>query len=109
MTLMPRPCLICSDNRKLTKAAELIAAGTSDRMVANALNALTPEKPPMSAMAVSRHRRAHIMKATQDRLAIVGKGAAQRNERQQLAAAAAASVPTPQEFVAAFFGLKAQA
>jgi len=109
MTLMPRPCLICSDNRKLARAEELITAGNSDQVVANALNALTPDLPPMSSMAVSRHRRKHIMKATQDRLAIVGKGPAPRKERQQLAAAAAAGAPTPQEFVDAFFGLKAQA
>jgi hypothetical protein len=106
---MPRPCLICSDNRKLAKAAELISAGNSDQAVANTLNALTPDAQPMSYMAVSRHRRMHIMKATQDRLAVVSKGAAPRQERQQLAAAAAAGAPTPQAFVEAFFGLKAQA
>jgi len=106
---MPRPCLICSDNRKLAKAADLIAAGNSDQAVANALNAITPNGHPMSYMAVSRHRRMHIMKATQDRLAIVSKGAAPRQERQQLAVAAATGAPTPQAFVEAFFGLKVQA
>ena len=105
---MPRPCLICSDNQKLAKATELIVAGGSDQAVANALNALTPDAPPMSYMAVSRHRRLHIMKPAQDRLAIVSKGAAPRQELQDLAAAAAADAPTPQQFVDALFGLKAQ-
>jgi hypothetical protein len=105
---MPRPCLICSDHQKLTKAAELIVAGNSDQAVANALNALTPDIAPMSLMAVSRHRRLHIMKPVQDRLTVVSKGAAPRRERQQLALAAASGAPTPQQFVDAFFGLKAQ-
>src|ERR1700749_1075045 len=30
---MPRPCLICSDHRKLARAAKLIAAGNSDQAV----------------------------------------------------------------------------
>jgi hypothetical protein len=54
---MPRPCLICSDIQKLAKATELIVASNSDQAVANALNALTPDAPAMSLMAVSRHRR----------------------------------------------------
>ena len=106
---MPRPCLICSDNAKLAKAAEMIAAGSSDQAVATALNALTPGAPAMSLMAVNRHRRLHIMKAAQDRLAIVAKGATQRQERQELATAVASGAPTPQQFVDAYFGLKAQA
>jgi hypothetical protein len=90
-------------------AAELIAAGNSDQAVANSLNAVTPDLPPMSFMAVSRHRRLHIMKSNQDRLAVISKGAGHRQERRELAAAAASDAPTPQEFVEAFFGLKAQA
>ena len=105
---MPRPCLICSDNQKLAKAAELITAGNSDQAVANALNALAPDAPPMSYMAVSRHRRLHILKPVQDRLAIISKGAAPRQELEQLAADAASDAPTPQQFVDAIFGLKAQ-
>jgi hypothetical protein len=106
---MPRPCLICSSGVKSAKAAELVSAGLSDQAVANALNMLDPYSPPMSYMAVSRHRRLHIMKAAQEQLAIVGKGAGPRQERQQLATAAASDAPTPAQFVEAFFGLKAQA
>lgn len=42
-------------------------------------------------------------------LAIAGKGAAPRQERQRLADAADSDSPTPAQFVEAFFGLKAQA
>ena len=104
-----RPCLICSNNAKMAKAAELILAGSSDQSVANTLSAMTPNLPPLSEMAVSRHRRNHILKVAQDRLAIASKGAAPREERKQIAKAAAADTPTVQEFVDAFFGLKAQA
>jgi hypothetical protein len=107
-TEMPRPCLICSSATKSAKAAELIASGLPDQAVADALNALTPQSQPMSFMAVSRHRRAHILKPAQDRLAVISKGSATRIEREQLAAAASADAPTPQEFADAYLGLKAQ-
>jgi hypothetical protein len=60
-------------------------------------------------MAVQRHRTNHILKPAQDRLAIVSKGAGPRQERQQLATAAASDAPSPQDYADAFFGLKAQA
>jgi hypothetical protein len=44
---MPRPCIICSDTKKLAKAAKLIAAGNSDQADADALNAMAPDAPPM--------------------------------------------------------------
>ena len=97
-----RPCVICSDAAKMKLAATMVDEGASDQAIADRIGRL-------HRMAVSRHRRSHIMKATQDRLAIVSKGAAPREERRQLAEAAAADAPTPQQFVDAFFGLKAQA
>jgi hypothetical protein len=106
---MPRPCLICSSELKTAKAAELMAAGLSDQAVANVLNEIDRSSPAMSYMAVSRHRRLHIVKTAQERLAIVTKGNAARRDRTQVAAAAAADAPTPAQFVEAFFGLKAQA
>jgi hypothetical protein len=106
---MPRPCVICSNSTKLVKAAELIAAGQSDQGVADALNALDPKAAPMSYMAVSRHRRNHIVRPMQDRLTLVAKGEEHRQERQQLAAAVASGAPTPQEFADAVLGLRAQA
>ena len=107
---MPRPCLICSSALKSAKATELMAAGLSDQAVANALNEIDRSSPPMSYMAVSRHRRLHIVKTAQERLAIVSKGSEARHDRILVAAAAAsADAPTPAQFVEAFFGLKAQA
>ena len=105
---MPRHCLICSSDGKASKTAELISQGLSDQAVANALNALSPEQPPMSLTAVSRHRRAHILKVAQDRLNIVSKGSQARWEREQLAITAKSDPPTPRPFVDAFFGLRAQ-
>jgi hypothetical protein len=79
----------------------LVAEGASDQAIADRIG--------VSRMAISRHRRGHLMKAAQARLAIVAKGAEPIKERQQLAAAAASDASTPEEFVAAYFGLKAQA
>src|SRR5262245_17436204 len=107
---MPRPCLICSSERKSAKAAELMATGLSDQAVASVLNEIDHSSPPMSYMAVSRHRRLHIVKTAQERLAIVSKGSAARQDRTQVAAAAASGdAPTPAEFVQAVFGLQATA
>jgi hypothetical protein len=91
---MPRPCLICSDHRKLAKAAELIAAGNSDQAVANALNAMTPDMPAMSLMAVSRHRRAHILAPAKALAEAAGKGREVAEQRAQVLAAAEAGDPS---------------
>jgi hypothetical protein len=48
------------------------------------------------------------LRPAQDRLAVISKGSATRIEREQLAAAASADTPTPQEFADAYLGLKAQ-
>ena len=84
---MPRPCLICSDHRKLARAGELIAAGNSDQAVANALNAMTPDMPAMSLMAVSRHRRAHILAPAKALAEAAGKGRQVAEQRAQVLAA----------------------
>ena len=44
----------------------------------------------------------------QDRLAILAKDADARRERQQLAAAASAEMPSAADFVDAYFGLRSQ-
>jgi hypothetical protein len=87
---MPRPCLICSDSRKSGKAAELIAAGTSDQATATALNKLDPGAPPMSAMAVSRHRRAHVEAPARIMAEAAGKGREAVEQRAHVLAAAEA-------------------
>jgi hypothetical protein len=96
-----RHCSICSNLEKIRLAADMIAAGAPDQAVADAIGA--------GRMAVARHRQNHLIKPMADRLAIMNKGAGPQQERQQLAAAAATDTPTPQQFVDAFLGLKAQA
>jgi hypothetical protein len=91
---MPRSCIICSDSRKLAKAAELIASGHSDQAVANALNALTPDQPPMSLMAVSRHRRAHLLAPAKALADAASKGREVTEQRAQMLAAAEAGDPS---------------
>jgi hypothetical protein len=91
---MPRPCLICSDHRKLARAAELIAAGNSDQAVANVLNAMTPDMPAMSLMAVSRHRRSHILAPAKALAEAAGKGREVAEQRAQVLAAAEAGDPS---------------
>ena len=105
---MPRPCLICSNSARAEKAADLIANGLSDQAVANALNGMAPDQPAMSEMAVSRHRRAHILKPTQDRLALLGKDREARQKRQELATAAASDTPSTEALIEATLGLRAQ-
>ena len=97
-----RPCIICSSIDKSRIAAEMIAAGAPDQAIADRIGGI-------HRMAVSRHRRLHVAKPLQDQLALVEKGATQSQERQQLAKAAAADAPSPQQFADAVLGLKAQA
>jgi hypothetical protein len=102
MHVMARICSICSNPAKSQQAAEMLAAGATDQAIADKLGG-------MSRMAVARHRQNHVIKPAQDRLALISKGAGPRQERQQLAEAAAADAPSPQAFADAFLGLKAQA
>ncbi len=102
MHVMARICAICSNPAKSQQAAEMLTAGATDQAVADKLGG-------MSRMAVARHRQNHVIKPAQDRLALISKGAGPRQERQQLAQAAAADAPSPQAFADAFLGLKAQA
>jgi hypothetical protein len=90
---MPRPCLICSDTKKLAKAAKLIAAGSSDHAVADALNAMAPGAPPMSFMAVNRHRRNHVVAPAKALAEAAGKGREVAEQRAQVLAAAEAGGP----------------
>ena len=90
---MPRPCTICSDSRKLTMAAAMVAAGQSDRAIADALNALSPDLPPMSSMAVTRHRRAHIVAPARALADAANKGRDVVEQRAQVLVAAEAGDP----------------
>jgi hypothetical protein len=90
---MARPCIICSDSAKLAKAAEMIAAGESDQTVASALNAMTPNAPAMSYMAVLRHRRNHIVAPAKALAEAAGKGREVAEQRAQVLAAAEAGDP----------------
>jgi hypothetical protein len=91
---MPRPCVICSDSTKLAKAAKLIAAGRSDQLVADALNALDPKAAPMSYMAVARHRRNHLEAPAKALAEVAGKGRDAVEQRAQMLAAAEAGDPS---------------
>jgi hypothetical protein len=98
---MARSCLICSDSAKLAKAAQLVAAGSSDQAIANALNAMTPSLPPMSYMAVLRHRQNHIVAPAKALADAALKGREVAAQRAQLIGAAEAGDP------AAFLALAA--
>ena len=99
---MAQPCLICIDNAKAQRAAELIAAGVPDGRVAAQLGGV-------SRAAVQRHRTNHIIRPAQNRLAVISKGTPAREQRQQLAQAAQADAPGPQAIVDALLGMQAQA
>jgi hypothetical protein len=96
---VPRPCIVCSRSDRQSIDA-LIAAGVSDYAVGRQFG--------IERVSVGRHRRQHIIKPAQDRLAIVVKDADARRERQELAAAAASDTPSTEVLVEATLGLRRQ-
>lgn len=77
-----------------------IYEGTSDREIARLFGIIH--------VSVGRHRRDHILKVAQDKLAIVAKGARERKAREETAAAAASDAPSAEAFLQAHFGAMAQ-
>jgi hypothetical protein len=96
---MPRPCVVCSraDRQEIDA---LIGTGASDYEVARQFG--------IERVSVGRHRRQHVIKPAQDRLAILTKDADARRERQELAAAAGSNTPSTQALVEATLGLRRQ-
>src|SRR5580700_550614 len=83
-----RPCSICSETKKAKLAAEMIAAGATDKAVADALG------DGLHRMAVSRHRRAHIVAPAKALADAAGKGRDAIEQRAQVLAAAEAGDPS---------------
>jgi hypothetical protein len=79
----------------------LLEAGWSDTRVAQEFH--------LVAMSLGRHRRFHVVKPTQDRIAVLAKDGAEQRQRKELAQAAASDTPSIREIVEAAFGLLAQA
>jgi hypothetical protein len=96
---MGRPCRVCS-HRQRRAIEEMINAGESDYTIGRQFN--------LERTGVGRHRRDHILKPAQDRITIISKGADVRQEREQLARAAASDAPSTEAIVAAAIGLQAQ-
>lgn len=86
---MGRPCKICSDTRKLKLAARLIGEGLSDQAVADAVNTLDRNAPPISFMAANRHRRSHVERPARVLAEIANRGQAAATQRSELVASAA--------------------
>jgi len=81
-----RPCTICVDTSKTRLAAELIASGASDQVVADRLG--------VGRMSVVRHRKNHLEAPAKALLAAVNKGHDAREQRAEMLAAAEAGDPT---------------
>jgi hypothetical protein len=96
---VPHPCLVCCHPKRQAIDA-LIATGASDYEVGRQFG--------IERVSVGRHRRQHIIKPAQDRLAILAKDADARRERQELATAAASDTPSTQALVEATLGLRRQ-
>jgi hypothetical protein len=96
---MPRPCIVCSRADRQAIDA-LIGTGASDYEVARQFS--------IERVSVGRHRREHVIKPAQDRLAILTKDADARRERQELAVAAGSDTPSTQALVEATLGLRRQ-
>jgi hypothetical protein len=95
---MPRPCRICCTPNWPEQIAHWAAEGLADREIARRLD--------INKSLVTRHRRSHIVQVERNRLAILDKGSTAKQERAQLAAAAASDNPSPQQQVAALFGIQ---
>jgi hypothetical protein len=96
---MPRPCIVCCRTDRSSIDA-LIATGASDYEVGRQFS--------IERVSVGRHRRQHVIKPAQDRLALLAKDSAARRERQELAAAVASDSPSTQALIEATLGLRAQ-
>lgn len=83
-----RPCSICSSADKARLAAEMIASGATDQAIANQLGG------GLHRMAVSRHRRAHVVAPAKALAEAAGKGRDAIEQRAQVMAAAEAGDPS---------------
>jgi len=83
-----RPCSICSSAEKTRIAAEMIAGGATDQGIANKLGG------GLHRMAVSRHRRAHVVAPAKALADAAGKGRDAIEQRAQIMAAAEAGDPS---------------
>ena len=96
---MSRPCTICTrPDRQAIDA--LIGSGVSDYEVGRQFG--------IERTSVGRHRRQHIIRPAQHRLAVVAKDRDAKRERKELAAAAASDAPSTAELVEATIGLRKQ-
>src|SRR5215469_16945036 len=96
---MSRACLVCSrPDRQAIEA--LIGAGASDYEVGRRFG--------IERVSVGRHRRRHLIKPAQDRLALLAKDRDARLERARLADAVAADSPSTAALIEATLGLRAQ-
>src|SRR5438045_8183662 len=80
-----RPCGICSSSDKMRRAAELVAAGSTDEAVGAELG--------VSRAAAQRHRSLHVVKPAKALVEAAGKGQDAREQRAQVLAAAEAGDP----------------
>jgi hypothetical protein len=78
----------------------LIASGVSDYEVGRLFD--------VERVSVGRHRRRHLIKPLQDRLAILAKDSEEKRQRQELADAAASDMPSTLALVEATLGLRHQ-
>ncbi len=83
-----RPCSICCSTDKARLAAEMIAAGATDQAIADRLGG------GLHRMAVSRHRRAHVVAPAKALAEAAGKGRDALEQRAQVMAAAEAGDPS---------------
>src|SRR5438067_608855 len=81
-----RPCGICSSSDKMRRAAELVAAGSTDEAVGAELG--------VSRAAAQRHRSLHVVKPAKALVEAACKGQDAREKRQEIMAAAEAGDPT---------------
>jgi hypothetical protein len=96
---MAQRCRVCS-HPEHQLIDSLLTSGTPDLQIAKRFG--------IETVSVGRHRRAHLLKPTQDRLAILSKDSAARQERQMLAEAAASDAPSTQALIEATLGMRRQ-
>jgi hypothetical protein len=80
-----RPCLICSDTSKARLAAEMVAAGATDKAVGNRLG--------VSRASAQRHRLAHLVAPARALVEAAAKDAPAKEKRAEIAKAIEAGNP----------------
>jgi hypothetical protein len=94
-----KTCKICIDPRRGEIDAALLSGALSDRAIGRRFN--------LAHATVSRHKQDHILAVANAQLRLVTRAEVERQQREELLAAAASDAPSTSALVEAHLGLRA--